>query len=384
MDKKQSIILRKKIKKLLDKWFSITNICKKLHINREFVYYWKDKDVTIDNRWWKKWSKRKYTDEQEQLIIETRNELNNKDFYWNIAIFNKINDSDISIDFIDRTLREHNLVKPYHKKIKWWSIYMLYPINLINNLWKILLQIDFIWPRYLTWSSNPYHFLSCKYVRPFKLHIFLPIVSQTTNEVLRWLYILFFNYKYPIPNVLQMDNDSAFKWYIERKLCIGRVTKWCLINWIIPLFNAVNQPRNNWSVEWWNSVFDRKFWKNNIFESREDMYNILTKFNQNYKEYLLNNIDLECLEVNITNPTKLRKIDREKILQPYVYILRVVNEHNDTCSIEIFNEDIILPCKYKWQFVLAQVDIIQWLVKIFQEINKEKILIYKYRVSLYM
>lgn len=382
MDKKQSLNLRKKIKHYLNKWLNVTNICKKLHINREFVYYWKDKDIDKDNRWWKKWKKRKYSDKQEESIIEARTELDKEDFFGNIAIQNKINDPNISIDFINRTLRKHNLVKSYHKKTKWWSRYMLYPIDLINNLWKILLQIDFIGPRYLTWSSIPYHFLSCKYVKPFKLHVFIPIVSQTTNEVLKWLYIMYLSNKHPIPDVLQMDNDSAFKWYINRNLCIWRLTRWCLINWVIPLFNAVNQPRNNWSVEWWNSVFDRKYWKQNVFESKEDMLIKLEQFNQNYEAYLTKNIIIDYPTTNVTNPTKMRKITKGKIIQPYVYILRVVNEHNDTCSIELFNECIKLPCRYKWQYVIAQVDVILWLVKIYQEINNEKVLIHECRLSI--
>lgn len=79
--KAQHIQLRKKVQLLALQGLNNTQIAKKLNVTRNFVIKWKDEeDVSVDKRGWKKGKKRKYTDEQERLVIQKRLDLENKFF----------------------------------------------------------------------------------------------------------------------------------------------------------------------------------------------------------------------------------------------------------------------------------------------------------------
>ena len=259
---------------------------------------------------------------------------------------------------------------------------MLYPTSFLEHLGEILLQIDFIWPRYLEGSNKPYHFLSLKYVQPFKLHLFIRIKSQTTTEVLNAFYALFFLLKYPIPNVLQMDNDSAFRWFIERKGCIGRIIRWACSNGIIPLFNAPSSPWNNGSVEGGNSVFDKKFWQKFHFNSLEELDWKLEEFNQAYKTYLIkDSAEIIQQKRKLTDPRKkYKKLSESPQLK--IYFLRIVKERFKKCYVEVLNYYINLPAKFKGQFVIIEISLDVKIVRIYQEIEKQKILIYQSSILL--
>lgn len=258
---------------------------------------------------------------------------------------------------------------------------MLYPENILLGLGEILLQIDFIGPRYLSGSNEPYHFMSLKYVRPFKFHIFLRIKSQTTTEVLNAFYIIFFALKLPLPNIVQMDNDSAFRGCIERVAYVGRIIRWFCVNGIIPLFNAPSQPWNNGSVEGGNSVFDKKFWKKFTFKSIKEVDEKLENFNKDYKSYLITDKQslIKAAKKPIIDPRKIKGKQLKNFLQPNLYILRIVKEHYGKYQVEVLNTYINLLAKYKGQYVLIQVNLAQKFIRIYQEINNKQILIYKNR-----
>jgi hypothetical protein len=244
---------------------------------------------------------------------------------------------------------------------------MLYPENLLFNLGRILMQVDFIGPRYLEGSSEPLHFLSVKYVRPFQLHIFIRIASQTSKEVLNCFYVLFFIMNLPVPDVIQMDNDAAFTGFIERKGCTGRVTRWICANGIIPLYNAPSSPWNNGSVEGGNSVFDRKFWNSFRFKNQEELDLKLKEFNQAYETYLIPDYMQYVSKKTLIDPRKIKAKQLNSFSQPNLYLLRIVKEHYGKCQIDALNIYFQLPDKYKGQFVIVKINLVERRIRIFQE-----------------
>jgi transposase len=81
MKKENAIELRKKVQNLAAKGMKKLAIAKTLQISRPFINKWiNTKDINNDKRGWKKGKKRKYTDEQEEKIIQIRKELAEKFF----------------------------------------------------------------------------------------------------------------------------------------------------------------------------------------------------------------------------------------------------------------------------------------------------------------
>jgi len=299
-------------------------------------------------------------------------------FFGSASIKNEINDSCLTLDFINRTLKNNNLSKPYKKKQKGGSVYMLYPKDWLLKLGEILMQIDFIGPRYLEGSSEPLHFLSCKYVRPFKMHLFFRIKSQTSIQVLNVFYTLFLALHLPVPDIVQMDNDSSFRGFIEREACIGRVVRWLCASGIIPLFNAPRSPWNNGSVEGGNNVFDKKFWQGFHFESIKKVDEKLKEFNKAYETYLIPDYTKSKKEdlKHITDPRKAKGKNLNSFPQPYLYLLRVVKERYDRFQVEALNTYFTVPSRYKGQYVIIRIDLVQKTIRIWQEINNKENLLY--------
>jgi hypothetical protein len=259
---------------------------------------------------------------------------------------------------------------------------MVYPKIFLEALGTMLLQIDFIGPRYLKGTIEPLHFLSCKYVRPFKKHIFLRIPSQTSHALLNAFFLLLYTLNLPLPDVMQMDNGTAFRGFIERKGCVGKVIKWLCANGAIPLFNAPNSPWNNGSVEGGNSVFDRKVWQAFQFTSLAEVDQKLSEFNRAYDTYLLCDAQSLAKEKPSIDPRTIKAREVKELKQPYLYLLRVVREFYGQCQVEALNRYFTLPPQYKGQYVIVQIDLREHNVRIWQDVKGVKTLLYASNIVL--
>ena len=128
------------------------------------------------------------------------------------------------------------MVKSPQKKRKGASKYMQYPQYTLNKLGKIVMSMDFISQKYLKGSSDKINFLSCKYIRPKKEGIVKRVEGQTTDEVIKILKELW--QTEPVPDVLKVDNDSAFGTNLSQEMCVGRLTLFLLNLGIKPLYVA--------------------------------------------------------------------------------------------------------------------------------------------------
>ena len=153
------------------------------------------------------------------------------------------------------------------------------------------------------------------------------------------------------------------------------------MNGIIPLFNAPSSPWNNGSNEGGNNVFDKKFWQEFEFSSFEEVDQKLREFNQAYESYLIPDYEklIEKSQMRcraLTDPTAKKKLKIEKSSQPNIYLLRIVKEQFSKCQIEVLNNYITLPDKYKGQFVLIQLNLITQHITITQEIEGKTVYIH--------
>jgi transposase len=284
--KEELILLRGEVKECVKQGFNNSEISRRLGVTREFVIKWKNEsDLSKDKRGWVNGKNRKYSKDLERKIIEKRRTLQDSSFFIGAkAIKQKLKEErDISLSFIKRVVKSNNL-QTQRKRFKGKASYLLYPKKLIDALGEIHLQVDFIGPRYLKGSKEPIHFLSCKYIKPFKSHVFIRIKAERTIETIKTLYDLF--KKLGLPNVVQVDNGAAFKGFTTRKRTIGRFVKWLCCMGVRVLFNAPRSPWNNGSVEGGNSVFDSKFWQKYDFKNLKELDEKLKEFNEDYSDYL--------------------------------------------------------------------------------------------------
>ena len=327
---------RKKARELHKKGWSNRKIARYLIAGRSSINKWIKLDenkISTDNRGWKKGKLRKYTQEAKEQIIQIRKDLEkeNSYFFGSKVVwknYEKQKHKKITKSFVDRTLKTAGLVKSPAKKKKGRSKYMKYPQHTLNKLGKSMMSIDFVGPKYLKGSDNKINFLSCKYIRPEKEGLTKRIEGQTTKETIKVLKEVWKTH--PIPEILKVDNDSAFGAYKAHEKYLGKLAFFLLNLGVCPLYVAPRSPWNNGQVEGYNSVFSKKFWNKLQFTDEEEIDIKIKDFNIAYEKYskLVSN-NPEIKEDEIKHMDDFKDIDLENrnagnFKSNKIYFLRIV------------------------------------------------------------
>ncbi|MEA1999773.1 MAG: hypothetical protein U9N61_10705 [Euryarchaeota archaeon] len=375
MNKELLILKRKKAKDLHEIGWSNREIARQLRASKNSVGKWvrmDEREVLIDNRGWEKGASRKYAPETKQQIIRIREDLEKEDSYFigsEVVRKNYENQTGevVTKSYVDRVLKNAGLVRSPQKKKKGRSKYMKYPEYTLTKLGKRMMSIDFIGPKYLKGSDNRINFLSCKYIRPEKLGIVKRIDGQTTEQAIRILEEIWVTH--PIPEILKIDNDSAFGANLPHEKHIGKLAFFLLNLSVYPLYIAPRSPWNNGQVEGFNSVFSKKFWNKLQFSDEQEIDVKIMDFNVAYEKYsrlILNNPELE--EEDVRYMDDFKDVDLENKHAKYfkadkIYFLRIVRRKNEKGSdeeygfIDILKHEIKLSKDLINLFVFCIIDI---------------------------
>lgn len=411
--------LIKRARKLRRQWLTVRDIADKMKVDKNSVNKWINMPLTdennipleqIEKRGSKPWALKKHSEEEVGRIINIYNQMiEEKRFFINKHTIKEnyihIHKEDIKENYIHYIMQKHSLKKRQQKLLeKWKSKYMNYPENTISKLWDIIEGIDFVWPRYIEWDNSPHHFLSRRYLRPDKHGKIDIIGAQTTQETITRLMEDWETL--PIPDVLKIDNDSAFGMLKAPNSAryIWAFTKWLLYLWISPLYSVPRSPWNNGNVEWQNSVFNSLFWKEIFFENAEHLQIEITRFNTEYTEYstLINTSkeDKEKRKIqykyiadilkdkwitkdDCMNLDFIKKIDKKDLSCHKIYILRKVEREwdkwweSEKWTINVLWIWLELSKQYINSIVLVTLDIQANTIEIWQEQNWELFTIIK-------
>ncbi len=387
MNKKLLIFKRKKAKGLHERGWSNRKIARHLLASKNSVGKWVQMDeseISSDNRGGEKGQSRKYTPETKRQIIKIRTDLEKEDSYFigsKVVKKNYENQTGkkVSKSYVDRVLKEAGMVKSSEKKRKGRSKYMKYPEYTLTKLGKSMMSIDFIGPRYLKGADNRINFLSCKYIRPQKQGIVTRIEGQTAEETIKALKELWKTH--PIPEILKIDNDSAFGANLPHERHIGKLAFFLLNLGVYPLYIAPRSPWNNGQVEGFNSVFSKKFWNKLQFRDEQEIDVKIKDFNVAYEKYsrlVSNNPELK--EKDIKHIDDFKDVDLEntcveRFKADRIYFLRIVRRKSDKGSdkeygfIDILKHEIKLPKDLINLFVFCVLDLKSKLLKINIELD---------------
>ena len=374
MKKELLILKRKKAKELHKDGWGNRKIARYLITNKDSIGKWirlSDEKMLDDNRGWKKGTPRKYTIKEKEEIKKIRNKLEKEDNYFFGARvvqhnYEKQTGKKVSKSFVERTMKEAGITKSPQKKRKGLSKYMKYPRRTLNKLGKSMMSIDFIGPKYLSDSADGVNFLSCKYIRPEKHGIVKRISGQTTDQTIRTLKEIWKNNA--IPDVVKIDNDSAFGTNLSHKNCIGRLALFFLNLGITPVYIAPRSPWNNGECEGFNSVFSKKFW-NRIHFTDEDEVDVKIKgFNVEYEKYsklISTNPKRESVILHIDDfkNINLENKNVKKFKSHIIHFLRIVRRKNEKDSekeygfINILKQEIEIPKELINLFVFCTLDL---------------------------
>ena len=387
MNKKLLIFKRKKAKELHEKGWSNRKIARHLLASKNSVGKWVQMDeseISTDNRGGEKGKSRKYTPETKQQIIKIRKDLEKEDSYFIGSKvvkknYEKQTGETVSKSYVDRVLKEAGMVKSPRKKKKGRSKYMKYPEYTLTKLGKSMMSIDFIGPKYLKGSDNRINFLSCKYIRPEKRGIATRIEGQTTEETITALKEIWKTH--PIPEILKIDNDSAFGANLPHERHLGKLAFFLLNLGVYPLYIAPRSPWNNGQVEGFNSVFSKKFWNKLQFSDEQEIDIKIEGFNVAYEKYsrlVSNNPELKEKDIKHIDDFKDVNLENkcvEHFKADKIYFLRIVRRKNDKGNdneygfIDILKHEIKLPKDLINLFVFCVLNLKSKLLKINIELD---------------
>ena len=387
MNKKLLIFKRKKAKELHEKGWSNRKIACHILASKNSVGKWVQMDeseISTDNRGWEKGKSRKYTPETKSQIIKIRKDLEKEDSYFIGSKvvkknYEKQTGEKVSKSYVDCVLKEAGMVKSPEKKRKGRSKYMKYPEYTLTKLGKSMMSIDFIGPRYLKGSDNRINFLSCKYIRPEKRGIVTRIEGQTAEETITALKKILKTH--PIPEILKIDNDSAFGANLPHERHIGKLAFFLLNLGVYPLYVAPRSPWNNGQVEGFNSVFSKKFWNKLQFSDEQEIDIKIKDFNVAYEKYsrlVSNNPERKEKDIKYIDDFKDANLENKCVEQfkaDKIYFLRIVRRKNDKGSdkeygfIDILKHEIKLPKDLINLFVFCVLDLKSKLLKINIELD---------------
>ena len=284
-----------------------------------------------------------------------------------------------SIWFIDEAVRKAGLQtrKPKKRK-KGGSKYLLYPVQAIRNLGSVQQSADFIGKKYITGQRQPINIFSTNYYAPFKLYQIKPVQAEKAVyaiENLIWLWR-----KYPLPQVLRIDNGLQFRGSGRGKRSLGIFLKFLLNLNIKPLFSSPSKPWTNPHIEGHNRVFNEKVWGRNFFTDRDQIAAECERFNSESLEYFHYKYAHLIFNGNYPYIEPWQKIETDKLLSvknKRIFFIRFVEspEKDKKAYINILNEYIALPEKYNHQFVFVEWDIEKEKLFIFSEFGKAVTLI---------
>ena len=274
-----------------------------------------------------------------------------------------------SIWFIKKAVRQAGLQtrKPKKRK-KGASQYLLYPVQAIRDLGSVQQSADFIGKKYITGRREPINIFSTSYYAPFKLYQIMPVPAEKSVFAIEKLTQLW--RKYPLPNVLRIDNGMQFRGSGLSKRSLGMFLKFLLNLNIKPLFGSPSKPWTNPHIEGHNRVFNEKVWGRNLFTDTDQVAQECKRFNSESQEYFYYKYAQQIFNGNYPYIEPDQNIETGKLLSvkgKRIFFIRFVEspEKDKKAYIKILNEHVSLPEKYNHQFVFAE-----W------NIEKEKLFIY--------
>ena len=291
-----------------------------------------------------------------------------------------------SIWFIDEAIRQAGLqTKKPKKHKKGGAEYLLYPVYSIRNLGCVQQSADFIGKKYITGQREPINIFSTSYYAPFKLYQIKPVKAERAVYAIENLTKLW--RKYPLPDVLRIDNGLQFRGTARGKRSLGTFLKFILNLGIKPLFGSPSKPWTNPHIEGHNRVFNEKVWGQNFFTHTDQIATECDRFNSESLEYFHFKYAQLVFNGNFSYIENDQKIEIDKLLsmkEKKIYFVRFVQsaEKGVKAFINILNESILLPEQYNHQFVFAEWDIEKEQLLIYSEYQKAVTLIMQRKFNL--
>ena len=234
-----------------------------------------------------------YSSDEEKRIVLLKHERIESKKYFHGASYVRMDyakkfpkDPLPSLWFVNDVVRQNGLQTHEPKKrTKRQNIVsrLKFPIRSIVSLGRIQQASDFIGKKYIQGRTEPVSLFSTSYYQWLQLYQVWRVSSEKVENVTACLSELW--KRFPIPNVMRMDNGMTFRGTGHSEAHIGRCVVFLLNRKVIPLFSSPYQSYTNPHIEGHNRTFTEKLWSTQHFTSDEQIEKECSRFNAESEEF---------------------------------------------------------------------------------------------------
>lgn len=358
-------------------------------MRRATLIAWLKQETYAEGRGWVKGTLRKYTPLVRERVIALKQARIDKKKYFlgsphiQMDYVKRYPKEDRpSLWFIDESVRRAGLQTHAPKKrTKGQDIVQRhrFPIKTIVGLGRIQQACDFIGKKYIVGSREPISVFSTSYYQWFELYQIYRVLAETVEEAVEPLARFWIDH--PIPQVMRIDNATAFRGAIRHVAVIGRFLKFLLNSNVMPLFAAPYRSYTNPHIEGHNRTFTEKLWAKHTFTSLSAIDAECARFNAESEEFfrfkfaerlraksLRYRRSREAVNLHTLTTTRGRRIGFIRFVERW-------SERNQEIGIVVLERFIDLPGAYLNQYVFALLDLAAARLHVYSEVDGQAMVI---------
>lgn len=324
-----------------------------------------------EHRGWNK-GRRTHTDLEEERVVKFKEDRIKEKKYFLGAPYIQMDYTKKypteplpSLWFINDVVTKHKLQTHEPKKRgKGQNIVsrLKFSIRSIMNLGRIQQASDFIGKKYIAGHKEPVSIFSTSYYQWLSMYQVWRVSSEKAENAIACLHDLW--KRFPVPNVMRMDNGMTFRGTGSGEAHIGRCVVFLLNSNVTPLFSSPYKSYTNPHIEGHNRTFTEKLWSTEHFTSEKQIDEACIRFNSeseefyrwNFKDRLSDSTLLflkqtdEHEETEILHSTKGKKICFIRFVERW-------KEKKEECGVVILNRFIVVPDPYVNQYVFVTLNL---------------------------
>lgn len=349
----------------------MNEIARRLDIRKATVIDWLKRESYLEGRGWKQGRRSHTVEEEKRIAILKRERIEGKKYFLGTPHVRMDyakrfpNDPLPSLWFVNDVVRRHGLqTHEPRKRSKGQNIVsrLKFPIQSIIRLGRIQQAADFIGKKFIAGRKEPISIFSTSYYQWLGLYQIWRVSSEKAENAIACL--TGFWRRFPIPDVMRMDNGMSFRGTGRGEAHVGRCVVFLLNRGVIPLFSSPYQSYTNPHIEGHNRTFTEKLWSAERFTSHGQIDEACARFNAESEEFCrwsfkdrLNDHQLRFLPERSEpqEPEILRSAKGKKIC--FIRFVERWKERGDECGVVILNRFVRISDPYLNQYVFVTLDL---------------------------
>ncbi|MHB8424543.1 MAG: transposase family protein [Gammaproteobacteria bacterium] len=254
-----------------------------------------------------------------------------------------------------------------------------FPIKTIVGWGRIQQACDFIGKKYILGAREPISVFSTSYCQGFECYQIYRVLAEILEEAVEPLARFWIDH--PIPQVMRIDNATAFRGAIRHVAVIGRFLKFLLNSNVTPLFAAPWRSYTHPHIEGHNRTFTEKLWARHTFTPLDAIDAECARFHAESEEFFRFKFAERLRAKGLHYHRSGETLNLQRLTTPrgkrigFIRFVESWKERNAEIGIVVRERFIDLPGAYLNQYVFALLDLAAARLRVYSEVDGQAMVI---------